>query len=76
MSNYVVVSAEKGNIKLLEYSDPTFTYADRIFVQIGCCGLYVTPAELKDLATVINYYLNMEDIDEIKIKVGGEHVAT
>lgn len=68
-------SLEKGNIKLTEYIDPTFNYEDKIFIQSGCVGFYVTPTELKDLRAVIEYYLNAEDYTDIRVKVGGEYVA-
>lgn len=68
-------SVEKGTIKLTEYIDPTFNYEDKIFVQAGCVGFYLTPTELRDLRTVIEYYLNAEDYTEVRVKVGGEYVA-
>lgn len=66
---------EKGNIKLTEFSEPTFTHFDKLFVQIGCCGLYANRQELKDLLTVINYYLNADDITDIKVRIGGDYVT-
>lgn len=75
MGNHIISSLEKGNIKLIEYSDPSFTYSDRIFLQVGCCGLYLDEKELKDLSTIINYYLNIDELSEVKLKVGGEYVA-
>lgn len=68
-------SVEKGSIKLIEYIDPTFNYEDKIFIQAGCVGFYLTPKELRDLRSVIEYYLNAEDYTDIRVKVGGEYVA-
>lgn len=70
-----VASVEKGNIKLTEYIDSTFNYEDKLFIQNGCVGFYLTPNELKDLLTVVNYYLHVDDITDVKVMIGGEHVA-
>lgn len=70
-----IASIEKGKIKLTEYVDSTYGYEDRIFLQNGCVGFYMTPGELKDLHTVVSYYLNAEEFTEIQVKVGGDHVA-
>jgi hypothetical protein len=68
------ITLEKNNIKLTEFNEPTFTHFDKVFIQIGCCGLYANTKELKDLLTVINYYLNVDDITEIKVNIGGDYV--
>ena len=34
-----------------------------------------TQKELKDLYTVVSYYLNVDDITEVKVSIGGEDVA-
>lgn len=64
-------SVEKNNIKLIEY----LNVDNKLFLQCGCVGFYVTTEELKDLQTVINYYLAIEENAQVKILVGGEHVA-
>lgn len=66
---------EKGNIKLTEYSDSTYGYEDRFFVQCTCVGFYMSKQELQDLHTVISYYLNAEEYSDIKVTIGGEHVT-
>lgn len=68
-------TVEKGNIKLTEYTDSTFNYEDKLFIQCTCVGFYLTQKDLKDLFTVVNYYLNADDITDVKVSVGGEHVA-
>lgn len=70
-----VATVEKGSIKLTEYIDSTYNYEDKFFIQNGCVGFYITLKELKDLGTVVNYYLNADDITDVKVKIGGEHVA-
>lgn len=73
--NPPVASVQKGNVKLTEYVDPTYGYEDRIFLQNGCCGFYMTQSELRDLLTVVNYYINADDITEVQVRIGGENVA-
>lgn len=68
-------TVEKGNIKLTEYTDSTYNYEDKLFLQCTCVGFYLTQKELKDLYTVVGYYLNAEDITEVKVSIGGDHVA-
>jgi len=68
-------TVEKGNIKLTEYNDPTYGYDDKLFIQCTCVGFYVTKKDLRDLYTVVSYYLNAEDYTDIKVSVGGEEVA-
>jgi len=73
--NHSAASLEKGNITLTEYSDGTFTYTDKFFVKCSCVGFYLTKNELKDLQSVINYYFSIDEIDDIKVSVGGEYVS-
>ena len=68
-------TVEKGNIKLTEYTDSTFNYEDKLFIQCTCVGFYLTQKDLKDLFTVVNYYLHADDITDVKVSIGGEHVA-
>ena len=73
--NTMLASVEKGSVKLTEYSDSTFNYEDKLFLQHGCVGFYLTRQELKDLHTIVDYYLNIDEISQVKIIVDGEHVA-
>jgi hypothetical protein len=66
---------QKGNIKLTEYSDSTYGYDDRLFIQCTCVGFYLTKNDLKDLLTVVHYYLNADDITDVSVSIGGENVA-
>lgn len=75
MSNPSIAVVEKGKIKLTEYTESTYNYEDRFFLQSGCVGFYLTKKELLDLRTVVDYYLNAESITEVKVYVDGEHVA-
>jgi hypothetical protein len=69
-------TVEKGNIKLTEYTNESQGYEDRFFIQCTCVGFYMTKEELKDLYTVVSYYLNADDYSDINIYIGGEHVAS
>ena len=75
MSQSFPAVVEKGNIKLTEYTDSTYNYDDKLFLQCTCVGFYLTQKELKDLYTVVGYYLNADDITEVKVSIGGEDVA-
>jgi len=43
---------------------------------MGIVGLWLEQKELKDLKTVLDYYTNVDDFLQCKIKVDGEYVAT
>lgn len=75
MSILETASVEKGNIKLTEYSEASLGYDGKYFIQNTCVGFYLSKKELVDLATVVNYYLNADEITEVKVRIGGEHVA-
>ncbi len=66
---------QKGNIKLTEYTDSTYNYEDKLFLQCTCVGFYLTQKDLKDLYTVIHYYMNADDITDVEVVIGGENVA-
>lgn len=65
-----IATVQKGDITLVEYSDPTFVYEDNFFVKCTCVGFYATKKQLKDLHSVLNYYLSMEEYEEININIG------
>lgn len=68
-------TVEKGDIKLTEYSDSTYNYEDKLFIQCTCVGFYLTKQQINDLFTVVNYYLHADEITDVKVSIGGEHVA-
>lgn len=63
-----------NNVTLIEYSQEE-SLTGKYFIQVGVVGIYCTEKELKDLHTVLNYYSNIEDFAQCKIKVGDEDVA-
>lgn len=73
--NHAAASLEKNRITLTEYSDGTFEYTDKFFVKCSCVGFYLTKQDLKDLQSVINYYFSVDEIEDIKISIGGEYVT-
>lgn len=67
---------EKGKAALIEYSTPYIEDDPTYFIQMGIVGLWLNSKELKDLKTVLDYYTNVDDFLQCKIKVDGEYVAT
>lgn len=65
----------KNNITLIEYTDSEASLGGRFFIQNGVMGIYANEKELKDLFTVLNYYLNIEELHDCKIRIEGEDVA-
>lgn len=65
----------KGNVTLIEYEAPDAETSNKFFLQCGVVGLNATPKELKDLYTVLNYYVNIENFSECNIRIGDDHVA-
>lgn len=65
----------KNNITLVEYEKPVIDHSNKFFIQIGIVGIHCTEKELKDLYSVLNYYMHIEDFSECKIKVGDENVS-
>lgn len=65
----------KNNITLIEYTDSEASLGGRFFIQNGAMGIYASEKELKDLYAVLNYYTNIEEIHDCKVKIEGEDVA-
>jgi hypothetical protein len=65
----------KNNISLVEYSEATHGYDDRMFIQCGVVGFFVNRSEVKDLFDVLNYYLNIENFKDCYITIGKEVVS-
>lgn len=72
MSKSEIGRIKKGNVTLIEYGEPTASNDDRVFIQVGVAGIFCDKKELKDLLTVVDYFVNMEDFSncEIIIKDG------
>lgn len=75
MYNDIPAVVQKGDIKLTEYKNSEYNYEDKLFLQCTCVGFYLTQKQLKDLYTVVSYYLNADDITEVRVSIGGEDVA-
>jgi len=66
---------EKNNITFVEYA-AEHPHADQLFfVQCGIAGFYLNKKELEDLSCVLNYYINIENYSECRLKIEGEYVA-
>jgi hypothetical protein len=66
---------EKGKATIIEYEAGSYGDNPNYFVQVGIVGLWLEPKELKDLMTALNYYNNIEEYAQCRIKVDGEYVA-
>lgn len=62
----------KNNISLIEYSESTYTYDDKLFVQCGVVGFFLNKKDLNDLLDVLNYYCNIEKFKDCYVTVGEE----
>lgn len=70
MKSQIVGSLKKGNISLVEYED------SRLFIQNGgVVGFFLTEQEAQDMLTLLNYYLNLEEINACEMKIGEKYVA-
>jgi hypothetical protein len=67
MAKHEIGRLKKGKASLIEYGEGTFNHSDNYFIQVGVVGLYCTKKELEDLFTVLNCYINMENISECKV---------
>jgi len=56
-----------GNATLIEYDCGDDT--ESFFVQCGVAGFYANKQELLDLYGAINYYLNIESIEDIVVSI-------
>jgi hypothetical protein len=65
----------KDNVTLIEYEESIVGFSNNYFLQVGVVGLHFTEKELKNLYTVLNYYVNIEEFASCTIKVGDQDVA-
>ena len=66
---------KKNNVTLIEYDNSPVGFSNKYFIQLGVVGVHCTEKELKDLYTVLSYYVNIEEFAECKLEIGGEYVA-
>jgi hypothetical protein len=64
----------KGSATLIEYQENENSIPDKFFLQSGVVGMYASAEELKDIYTILHYYLNIDDLTKCKIKIGDEYV--
>lgn len=65
---------KKGSATLIEYAENENSVPDRFFLQSGVVGMYASLEELRDLYSILNYYLNIESFSDFEIRIGGEDV--
>lgn len=73
MNKNIIGQISKNSIKIMEYEDNG--YADKYFVQSGPVGFWATQKELEDLYSVLNYYLNINNLMDCEVIVDGQHVS-
>lgn len=61
-----IQTISKGQVKITEYSDPETGDVQKVYVQNGIMGFWVNDQEIKDLYLLLSYYINIEDISNIK----------
>lgn len=66
MKNYEVNKIAKNNITLTEFSNPNDGEVEKIYIQNGIVGFFVSSSEVSDLMHILYYYLNIEDISNIE----------
>lgn len=66
---------EKGSVVFVEYGDDNISNSAHYFVQVGIAGINLTEKELKDLYTVLGYYINIDNYAQCRVKIEGEYVA-
>lgn len=62
----------KKNVTLTEFEKSQAKNDPCIYIQMGIFGFFCTEEEFDDLYSIMNYYKNMEDILECKVKIEGE----
>lgn len=65
---------QKGSATLIEYMENENGLPDKFFLQNGVVGMYASLQELKDIYTILHYYMNIDDLTQCKIKIGDEYV--
>ena len=65
MKPYELLDISLGNIKIIEHVNSTTQEVDKVYIQNGLLGFYVSEDEMKDLLTILNYYINIEAINKI-----------
>jgi hypothetical protein len=64
----------KNKVALTEYSEGTYSSGDKLFLQSGIAGFFLTREELKDVFDILNYYLNIESFQSCAIEIDNERI--
>lgn len=63
---YELLDISLGDIKIVEYINKSTQEVEKVYVQNGILGFFVSEDEMKDLFTLLNYYMNIERINDIR----------
>jgi hypothetical protein len=63
---YELLDISLGNFKITEYINKSTQEVEKIYIQNGIVGFYASEEEIKDLCTLLNYYIDIEKINDIR----------
>jgi len=63
---FSINTISKGNIKITEYSSDNTGEVLRVYIQNGMLGFWASDQEMRDLLLLLNYYINIEEINNIE----------
>lgn len=66
MKDYEINKIAKNNITLTEFSDIENGEVEKIYIQNGIVGFFVSYSEVSDLMQILYYYLNIEGMSQIE----------
>lgn len=62
---YELIDISLGDLKIVEYVNKNTEEVEKVYIQNGILGFFVSEQEIKDLSTLLNYYNNIERIHDI-----------
>jgi len=62
---YELLDISLGNLKIVEYVNRATEEVEKVYIQNGILGFFVSEDEMQDLLTLLNYYTNIERMHSI-----------
>jgi len=62
---YDLIDVSLGNIKIIEYVNKSNDDVEKVYLQNGMLGFFMSKQEMHDLSVLLNYYINIEKIHDI-----------
>jgi hypothetical protein len=66
------IRLRKNKASLTEYSDGTLASDNKLFLQSGIAGFFLSRKELEDINTIVNYYLNIDQFSDCYVEIENE----